>query len=81
VQISIYEEDNIRQEGIIYAVGRILKGDPYRYQAKEALVNKDSDEVFKYFQETIRTYGFSGPDMWSMTLGKLISPIRSLLGN
>jgi len=74
VQLSLFEDIGIRQEGIEFVTKRIIHSDSIRNFIKQAIKDNDRKELIKLFNESIRTYGFSGPDYWSWSMGELETP-------
>ena len=77
MQLNLFEDINIKQEGIEYVAEMIIKCDSIRGFIKQAIINNDKKELVKLFNESIRTFGFSGPNMWSWGMGTLETPDRT----
>src|SRR5690625_2245674 len=76
MQMSLFEEVDIRQTRIEFVVKSIVRSDSIRNYIKDAIKNNDRQELIKLFDESIRTYGFGGKgfdgiESWSWSLGVL----------
>ncbi|HLR69444.1 MAG TPA: hypothetical protein VK105_20345 [Virgibacillus sp.] len=76
MQLSLFEDVDIKQEGIEFVTNRIIQSDSIRNYIKQAIEDNDRQELIKLFNESIRTFGFSGPDCWSWFMGGLETPNR-----
>jgi len=74
VQLSLFEDIDIRQEGIEFVTKRIIQSDSIRNFIKQAIKDNDRKELIKLFNESISSYGFSGPNYWSWSMGGLVTP-------
>jgi len=74
VQLSLFEDIDIRQEGVEFVTKRIIKSDSIRNFIKQAIKDNDRKELIRLFDESIRAYGFSGPNYWSWSMGELVTP-------
>lgn len=76
MQLSLFEDVDIKQQGIEFVTNRIIQSDSIRGEIKQAIQDNDRQELIKLFNESIRTFGFSGPGCWSWSMGELETPNR-----
>ena len=77
MQLSLFEDVAIRQEGIEFVTRRIIRADSIRREIKQAIKDNDRKELVNLFNESIRAYGFAGPNCWFWSLGKLTTPDKT----
>lgn len=74
MQLSLFEEIDIRQEGVEFVAKRIMQSDSIRGYIKQAIKHNDKSKLTKLFNESIRTFGFAGLGCWSWGFGNLKTP-------
>lgn len=78
MQLSLFDEViDSRQEGIEFVIRIIVHSDSTRSDIKQAIKNSNKRELIKLFNESIRTFGFSGPNYWGWHSGELTTPDRN----
>ncbi len=76
MQLSLFEDVDIKQQGIEFVTNRIIQSDSIRGEIKQAIQDNDRKELIKLFKKSISTYGFGGPDCWRWSMGELDTPDR-----
>jgi len=71
VQLSLFEDIDIRQKGVECVVKRIMKSYSMRGYIRDAVKDNDRNELIKLFKESISNYGTSHVVGYSWCSGEL----------
>lgn len=60
MQLSFFEDTELKHNRIEYVAKRIIHTDSIRGDIKKSIYNRDRGKLIELYNESIRTYGFGG---------------------